>query len=120
DLPLPRTDPFWIRFQGTTLPWSRCYTESAGSFDCMTCHDPHHDADRSEVHYNARCLDCHISESGGAQPNMARQKDRPVRRSIWRVNATNGCVGCHMPPFRSTALATTFTDHFIRVRPERK
>src|SRR5262249_29425498 len=40
--PLPRTDPFWIRFQGTTLPWSRCYTESVGAFDCMSCHDPHH------------------------------------------------------------------------------
>ncbi len=27
--PPPRTDPYWIRFQGTTLTWSRCYTESA-------------------------------------------------------------------------------------------
>ena len=45
--PLPRTDPFWLRFQGTTITWSRCYTESAGTFDCMTCHDPHHDNDRS-------------------------------------------------------------------------
>src|SRR5262249_59761121 len=33
ELALPRTDPFWIRFQGTTLPCSRCYTQSAGSFD---------------------------------------------------------------------------------------
>ena len=28
---VPRTDFFWIRFQGTTLPWSRCYTESGGA-----------------------------------------------------------------------------------------
>ncbi len=51
---LPRTDPFWIRFQGTTIAWSRCYTESAGSFDCMTCHDPHHDTDRSDASITTR------------------------------------------------------------------
>src|SRR5262249_27151860 len=37
--PLPRTDPYWIRFPSTTLPWSLCYIGSNGSLDCMTCHD---------------------------------------------------------------------------------
>ncbi len=115
ELPLPRTDPFWIRFQGTTLPWSRCYTESAGAFDCMTCHDPHHDADRSEARYNRRCLDCHAGGPKGASSGT----DRPGRGSACPVNPTNGCVGCHMPPFRSTALHATFTDHFIRVHREK-
>jgi tetratricopeptide (TPR) repeat protein len=117
ELALPRTDPFWIRYQSTTLPWSRCYTESAGAFDCMTCHDPHHDADRSEARHNDRCLDCHARDSKGAWPGTTRDKDRPVRGSVCPVNPRNGCVGCHMPPFRSTALHATFTDHFIRVHP---
>jgi tetratricopeptide (TPR) repeat protein len=120
ELPLARTDPFWIRFQGTTLPWSRCYTESGGSFDCMTCHDPHHDADRSEDRYNRLCLDCHSGGPKAASSGAAHHKDRSGRRSVCPVNATNDCVGCHMPPFRSAALHATFTDHFIRVHPGRK
>ena len=53
-LSLPRDDSFWIRFQGTTLPWSRCYTESAGSLDCTTCHDPHHDDERKPSGFHGR------------------------------------------------------------------
>ena len=34
-------DPTSVRFQGTTLTWSRCYTESKERLDCVTCHDPH-------------------------------------------------------------------------------
>ena len=37
----PREGPFWIRFQGTSLTFSRCYGESGGALDCVTCHDPH-------------------------------------------------------------------------------
>jgi tetratricopeptide (TPR) repeat protein len=99
ELSLPRTDPFWIRFQGTTLPWSRCYTESAGAFDCMTCHDPHHDADRSEAHYNKRCLDCHSAGPRDGQQRAGKQRSRASRGLACPVNATTGCVGCHMPPF---------------------
>ena len=120
ELALPRTDPFWIRFQGTTLPWSRCYTESKGSFDCMSCHDPHHDNDRSEAHYDKRCLDCHAAVANSAKSASAKRPDRPVSASVCPVNPKHGCVGCHMPPFRSGPLHATFTDHFIRVHPERK
>ncbi len=117
-LPLPRTDPFWIRFQGTTLPWSRCYTESEGAFDCMTCHNPHHDADRSEARYDRRCLDCHAARPKDAPPGPTGPKTRAARGSVCPVNPTTGCVGCHMPPFRSEPLHATFTDHFIRVHPK--
>ncbi len=120
ELPLPRTDPFWIRFQGTTMPWSRCYTDSEGAFDCMTCHDPHHDSDRSESHCNGRCLDCHAAGPQEARTPPAGPKSRAARGSVCPVNATSGCVGCHMPTFRSAPLHATFTDHFIRVHPERK
>ena len=66
ELTLPRTDSFWIRFQGTTLPWSRCYTESAGGLDCVTCHDPHKSAEPSPEAYTARCLSCHSASACSA------------------------------------------------------
>ena len=119
---LPRTDPFWIRFQGNTIAWSRCYTESAGSFDCMTCHDPHHDTDRSAKHYNARCLTCHSAGPTAetkAPPRISDPPaDRAVNGSVCPVNPSDGCIACHMPPFESKPLHATFADHYIRVRPE--
>lgn len=120
--PPPRTDPYWIRFQGTTLTWSRCYTDSAGAMDCMTCHDPHHNSRPSEAEQSGRCLECH---SSAADKTPARPKspsarpDRVARGSACPVNPTRGCIGCHMPPYESAPLHATFTDHFIRVHRER-
>ena len=106
--PLPRTDPFWLRFQGTTIAWSRCYTESAGSFDCMTCHDPHHDNDRSPAHHNARCLTCHSARTpettiARAGTFESKRPERTVRGSTCPVKPANGCIGCHMPSIRERA-----------------
>jgi tetratricopeptide (TPR) repeat protein len=129
ELALPRTDPFWIRFQGTALAWSRCYTESGGGFDCMTCHDPHHDSDRSEARYNERCLTCHSAGGSESIPTGTKGAARSVRQpavpehepsgrgSVCPINSSQGCVGCHMPPFRSKPIRATFTDHYIRVHP---
>ena len=46
--------------------------------------------------------------------------DRVARGASCPVNPSGGCIGCHMPPFESAPLHATFTDHFIRVHPERK
>ena len=54
-----RDDPMAVRFQGTTLTWSRCYTESNDTLDCMTCHDPHRNVSTSAAYYESRCLSCH-------------------------------------------------------------
>jgi len=117
---LPHTDPFWIRFQGTTLPWSRCYTQSSGALDCTTCHDPHRNAESKAEDYTARCLTCH--SAGSVSPAAMSDPTAPShvsRRTVaCPVNPTRGCVGCHMPPFRSEPIHATFTDHYIRVHTE--
>jgi tetratricopeptide (TPR) repeat protein len=122
ELSLPRTDSFWIRFQGTTLPWSRCYTESAGALDCTTCHDPHQTAEPSAEAYTGRCLKCHSAERVPPRAISDSAAASPVNRQavVCPINPTRGCVACHMPPFWSEPIHATFTDHYIRVHPEKK
>ena len=120
ELSLPRTDPYWLRFQGTTIAWSRCYIESAGAFDCMTCHDPHGDTELSAAEQDARCLTCHSARApdsavAGAGPSNPNKSERVFRGSTCPVRPTDGCIGCHMPSIKSQPLHATFTDHYIRV-----
>jgi tetratricopeptide (TPR) repeat protein len=120
--PLSRTDPFWLRFQGTTIAWSRCYTESAGSFDCMTCHDAHHDNDRTRATHNEQCLTCHSGElrkpAQSSAPAPALAGKPTTVGSPCPVNRKDGCIGCHMPAIEIKPLHATFTDHYIRVHPD--
>jgi hypothetical protein len=94
----PPSDPRFIRFQATTLCYSRCVTESGGRLDCVTCHDPHKNVETNTAHYEARCLSCHAVNSARCP-----------------VNAKTGCLGCHMPRVENVMPFTSFTDHHIRV-----
>jgi hypothetical protein len=93
------SDPTSVRFQATTLTWSRCYTKSQVQLDCVTCHDPHRDAETSHAVYEAKCLQCH---GPAATPHCS-------------INSTRDCIGCHMPAVRDAIPHSTFTDHHIRV-----
>jgi hypothetical protein len=116
----PQTDPVWIRFQGTTLTWSRCFTESEGAFDCMTCHDPHHDAQTSTAYYEARCLSCHSGPTLAPSSLAARETTAGAgsRPTICPVSPAQGCLPCHMPRFEMGKIHPSYTDHYIRVRPK--
>jgi tetratricopeptide (TPR) repeat protein len=103
-------DPRFVRFQATTLPLSRCYAEGQGRLSCVTCHDPHRDADTNPITYEARCLACH--GTGKTEPPKA---DRAMRRTPCPVNPTSGCIACHMPKVEGAAPHASFTDHKIRV-----
>jgi hypothetical protein len=92
-------DPTSIRFQATTLTWSRCYTESQGQFDCVTCHDPHQNAQTSATFYEAKCLACH----------------GPTAPTHCSVKSAGDCLACHMPTRRGIIPHSPFTDHHIRV-----
>ncbi len=107
-------NPLGVRFQAATLPRSRCYTEGRGRFDCVTCHDPHRDAETSPAHYEARCLACH-----GATPPAPGSEFAAMAAGLDRlacpVNPAGDCIRCHMPTVGGTIAPLTFTDHHIRV-----
>jgi tetratricopeptide (TPR) repeat protein len=103
----PRTDPYFLRYEATTLPWGRCYTESEGGLSCVTCHDPHHNAETSDAFYESKCLECHRT-GGPSEPSERRRIACPV-------NPTQGCIGCHMPRTEVPILHATFSDHYIRI-----
>jgi hypothetical protein len=91
-------DPAWLRFQSTTLYRSRCYTGSGEQLHCVTCHDPHQNAETAPASYEAKCLSCH--DSG---------------RTPCPVNPANGCIECHMPRIWVQATHAFKADHNIRV-----
>jgi hypothetical protein len=108
-----------IRFQASSLAWSRCYIESGKKLDCVTCHNPHRDAETNPLHYDARCLDCHAAPAPRVRP--AEGHDGPGRnefsaRTTCPVQPVSGCVSCHMPKGETPIPHSRFTDHFIRVR----
>ena len=91
-------DPGAFRFQGVRLQKSRCYTASDGRLHCVTCHDPHRNAERAAAPYEAKCLSCH--DAG---------------KTTCPVNPAKGCVGCHMPRAWWEPTHSFQSDHHIRI-----
>jgi hypothetical protein len=96
-------DPAWLRFQSTTLYRSRCYTGSGEQLHCVTCHDPHKNAETAPAFYESKCLSCH-------GPGKA----------TCPVNPAKGCVECHMPSIWVQATHAFKADHNIRVHQRRR
>jgi hypothetical protein len=121
DPSLPESDPRFVRFQTTTMIRSRCYTESEGGLSCLTCHNPHRNAETAAAHYESRCLACHGSGKGEVavqnHPRWTGRATLPKGRKpvLCPVNATKGCIACHMPTVKNVAPHTDFTNHQIRV-----
>lgn len=82
---------------------SHCYTESAGTFDCITCHNPHEKPAKGESasYFRERCLKCHQDKPCVA-PEESRRK------------VADACTTCHMPRAESASVAhASVTDHRI-------
>jgi hypothetical protein len=123
-MPAARTEPGWARFPSSTLPLSPCYAQSGGTLSCVTCHDPHRNAETAPAHYEAKCLSCHATaprESGAERPSLGSGTPGPAYqaeaafRSACPVNPRRDCLNCHMPKVRYDWLHGSFTDHYIRV-----
>ena len=117
-------NPGWIRSQGVGWTRSRCNTESGGTFGCVTCHNPHQAASATSASdYEAKCVKCHFPTGKPAEkekpPTTAQAGGGPPYRAC-PVNPSNGCLGCHMPRVRIDALHTELTDHYIRVRSQKR
>ena len=54
--PEPSRGPGLGPFARRDLTFSRCYKESNGALSCLTCHDPHRDADRVVDALRGKCL----------------------------------------------------------------
>lgn len=96
---------FGIVSQADRMILSRCYTESGGELECLTCHNPHITVyERPPGSFRDNCLICHQTNACGAQTD-AREATEPP----------DDCVACHMrsgePVDRRYAQ---FTDHWIR------
>ena len=102
------TSPQWVRSASLTFTFSRCYNESDGALSCLTCHDPHRDTSQSAAFYEAKCVSCHAVAKASTVVGTAAR--------VCKVNATSGCMKCHMPKVPVPLLHTELTDHFIRVR----
>jgi tetratricopeptide (TPR) repeat protein len=106
-------DPRFVRSPGFTITFSRCYTESEGRLSCLTCHDPHREAEHTASFYEAKCLSCHSAGQLGPDASPA-DGTRQVRACP--VDPTRGCLDCHMPKVPVPDLHTRLTDHYIRIR----
>ncbi|MFO0909158.1 MAG: multiheme c-type cytochrome [Isosphaeraceae bacterium] len=109
---IPPSDPRFVRFQSTTLPFSKCYTETNGRLDCIACHSPHHDVETRPEHYEKRCLVCHATQPDPVDTSI---RVEPTRATVCPVNSRSGCIQCHMPKSDNVIPFTAFTDHHIRV-----
>jgi hypothetical protein len=101
DNPIVRTQ--LPRFQGLAMSMSRCFTQSQGKLTCVTCHDPHRNADTiTRVEYNRACLSCHT-------PHAPQQVACPKQPA-------GDCVSCHMP-VQTVMMPTrpSFHTHWIKV-----
>jgi predicted CXXCH cytochrome family protein len=105
----PMENRFALGSQGDRLMLSRCFKESGGALDCLTCHDPHvsvYAKSRPADSFRKTCLGCHAA-GACALP----EPDRRAR------DAADDCVGCHMRRSQpADQRFTAFTDHWIRRR----
>lgn len=105
----PKSERFEINHHPYRLRQSRCFQESSGAMNCLTCHDPHRKVPEQEraAHYRTACLGCHSEQS----LSTTHAKTVPDV-------AASDCTSCHMQKRRTQDVVELLaTDHLIRRRP---
>jgi len=104
----PTRYDFGLTAQADRLILSRCYTESGGQIECLTCHNPHvsvYRENRPAQFFRRPCLSCH-AEQDCQETLEVRARTEP---------AADDCVQCHMRTAEpDDQRFTDFTDHWIR------
>ena len=100
---------FGLSAQVDRMLLSRCFLESQGRLECVTCHNPHvtvYRKDRPPDFFTSKCLGCHAKEACQA-PDSSRKATSPP----------DDCIACHMRKGEpSDHRHAVFTDHWIRRR----
>ena len=116
---LPRTDPFWLRFQGTPSPGAAATPRATAHFDCMTCHDPHHDTDRSAGILQRPLPDLPFRRTAREDQRPLREtSDPPTDRAVRRLGlpgqpgrlaaSAATCRRSRVPPCTPTSPTTIY------------
>ena len=106
-----RDDPYLARFQPVGLMQSRCFVQSQGALNCVSCHDPHARVSSDRGAYDVKCLECHSR----AVRAVGLASELPDAGDVCPVSPRERCVECHMPRVES-GQHVLFTDHWIRIR----
>lgn len=103
------------RYQPYALVRSACRTKTGEPLSCLSCHNAHTDVSTDRKKYEDACLACH-AKPGTVHTTPA---DPYARHSkVCPVNATTGCITCHMRPkrlFPETTITAALADHFISI-----
>lgn len=111
DVYLPRYDnsehSFIMASHADRLKLSDCYKAGDGSFNCISCHNPHVSiAETNTLQFNKTCNSCHTSEKS----NLCTESE------LERSKVDDNCVQCHMPSSSSEDIPhVSVHDHWIKV-----
>ncbi len=94
-----------VSSQVPALQNSECFRQSGENISCTSCHDPHRDTPNTAERAAKTCQHCHSATN-------------PQHASICPVNASSGCIECHMPSVPVNGFKVA--DHWIAVHPEQK
>jgi tetratricopeptide (TPR) repeat protein len=98
---------FSIASHGQRLALSACFKKSGDALTCTTCHDPHRPQNKQAN--RAACVGCHAAS---AKSHQAPQCTQPE-------HGKQDCSDCHLRKAGTSDIPhVTFTDHWIRTRPE--
>jgi tetratricopeptide (TPR) repeat protein len=101
----PTVSSYSLVSQADRMILSRCYLESEGRLECLTCHNPHIPVYGKPVgEFRDNCRTCHDLEAC-AETDAARAATEPP----------DNCVACHMRRAEANDRRyALFTDHWIR------
>jgi FG-GAP-like repeat len=93
-------EAYVARFQPIGIMQSRCFQGSGGTFNCVTCHDPHTRVSSDRAAYESVCLSCTVNPVAARRPlaqrpgpTIAPRRSGP--RALYRHATVASNAICH-------------------------